>query len=105
VVEAIKTYFNQGLNPKFYFYRDSSGLEVDLLAETGGGVVAAEIKAGETISSDYFKNLRKLKSLMGDQLRKSSVIYGGEIAQARSDVDVVPILQVDQLFKSWVTMV
>ena len=105
VVEAVKAFFNKGLNPRFYFYRDSSGLEVDLLAETGNGMVAAEIKAGETVSSDYFKNLRKLNTLLGDRLRKSWVVYGGEFGQARSDIEVVPVLQVDQLFESWTAMI
>jgi predicted AAA+ superfamily ATPase len=105
VVEAVKGFYNKGLNPRLYFYRDSSGLEVDLLAETGNGLVAAEIKAGATVVSDYFKNLRKLNTLFGKQLLKSSVVYGGELVQPRSDIDVVPVLQVDQMFDLWATMI
>ena len=102
VVEAVKKFFNHGAHPNFHFYRDSSGLEVDLLCETGSGLLAAEIKSGETVSRDYFKHLYQLKSLLGDQLKQSWVIYGGETGQARSDVEVIPVMQADQLFETWV---
>jgi uncharacterized protein len=101
VVEAVKKFFNHGIHPNFYFYRDSGGLEVDLLCETGSGLLAAEIKSGETVSRDYFKNLHQLKSLLDDQLKQSWVIYGGEAGQTRSDIEVIPVMQVDRLFEYW----
>jgi predicted AAA+ superfamily ATPase len=101
VAEAIKAFYNQGLIPRLYFYRDSGGLEVDLLAETGAGLLAAEIKAGETVSSDYFKSLHKLKTLLADRLHRSWLLYGGESGQTRTDIEVVPVLQADRLFADW----
>lgn len=36
ILEFLKGRLNQGLPPNFYFWRDQSGHEVDLLAEWGG---------------------------------------------------------------------
>ena len=44
------------------FYRDSEGNEVDLLLPIGGKVHAIEIKAGSTVSKDYFKGLKTFAS-------------------------------------------
>ena len=54
VSEALKHRFNRGRDFNLSFFRDSRGLECDLLYETGRGIHAIEIKSGATVASDYF---------------------------------------------------
>jgi uncharacterized protein len=56
ITEALKARLNNGLPDNLYYWRDKTGHEIDLILETAGKVTAIELKAGETISGDYFKS-------------------------------------------------
>ena len=90
VIEALKHRLNRGHQPNLWFFRDSSGLECDLLLETGEGTSAIEIKSGSTISGDYFTSLDKVADLVPDVVAKT-VVYGGTARQERSDSTAVPL--------------
>ena len=90
VAEALKHRFNRGLQPNLSFFRDSRGLECDLLYETGGGVSAIEIKSGATVASDYFTSINRVAELLPSVSGKT-VVYGGAESQLRSDCEVVPL--------------
>ena len=92
VAEAIKHRFNRGEQPNLSFFRDSAGLECDLLYETGRGAAAVEIKSGATVSSDYFASLNRVAELVPNVSTKA-VVYGGTARQSRSDVEVVPVAE------------
>ena len=90
VSEAMKHRFNRGRRPNLSFFRDSSGLECDLLYETSLGTAAIEVKSGATVGSDFFSSLNRVAELVPDISRKA-VVYGGNARQSRSDCEVVPI--------------
>ena len=90
VAETLKYRFNRGLQPNLSFFRDSRGLECDLLYETGRGIGAIEIKSGATVASDYFTSLNRVASLI-PEISARSVIYGGDTRQSRTDADAVPL--------------
>ncbi len=90
VAEALKHRFNRGLQPNPSFFRDSRGLECDLLYETGSGVRANEIKSGATVASDYFTAINRVGELLPGVSGKT-VVYGGTDSQLRSDCEVVPL--------------
>ncbi len=90
VGEALKQRLHHGLPPDLYYYRDSGGLEVDLLLDRGDRLDAVEIKAGETVASDFFKPLEKLATLLPERLGRKAIVHGGRTAQARSQADVLP---------------
>ena len=90
VAEALKYRFNRGMNPNLSFYRDSSGLECDLLYETGDGLTAIEVKSGATIVSDYFRSLNRVAGIV-PHISAKAVVYGGIARQSRSDCEVVPL--------------
>jgi hypothetical protein len=92
VAEALKHRLNQGLQPNLSFFRDSRGLECDLLYETGGGARAIEIKSGATVASDYFTSISRIAALL-PAVSGKTVVYGGAESQHRSDCDVVPLSQ------------
>jgi uncharacterized protein len=85
VMEAMKDRLNTGQSADMYFYRDSDGNEVDLLLPVGGKFHAIEIKAGETINSDYFKGLKKFAANYPQAAAGGCVLFGGTQSQYRSD--------------------
>ena len=90
VAEALKHRFNRGRQSNVSFFRDSKGLECDLLYETGRGISAIEVKSGSTVSSDYFGSLNRVAKLIPN-ISAKSVVYGGTARQTRNDCDVVPL--------------
>ena len=90
VAETLKYRFNRGLQPNLSFFRDSRGLECDLLYETGRGIGAIEIKSGATIASDYFTSLHRVAALIPN-ISTKTVIYGGATPQSRTDAEAVPL--------------
>ncbi|MBU0542327.1 MAG: ATP-binding protein [Gammaproteobacteria bacterium] len=88
VVEAYKAALNKGQQAALYFWRDSAGQEVDLLAQRDGVFESYEIKSGSTFSADWFKQLTKLEKLNPNAAR-STVIYGGDESSRRSQGEVL----------------
>jgi uncharacterized protein len=74
--ELIKKRYNQGLRSNLYYFRDSSGNELDLLIDKGvTEQIAVEIKAGETLNKDFFKNLAYWNKLTGQS--EAWLVYNG----------------------------
>lgn len=74
-----------------YFYRDQSGLEVDLLIETTGQIDLIECKAGQTITSSMARPLKRLAEMLPeDDVRSAAIVYGGEEQQHRQNISFVP---------------
>lgn len=90
VLEVLKSLRNQGLRDPLYFFRDSNGLEIDLLLEHADGLQLVEIKASQTVSAPLFKNLRTVSTLLGDRVKSQHLIYGGAERQDRTGVEVLP---------------
>lgn len=89
VVEALKHRTNTARRSNLFFYRDSSGFEIDLLAVSGDGVVAIEIKAGATMTARFFDGLRKFAKLVPETVRARVLVYDGEPVAEREGVQVV----------------
>ncbi|WP_305733280.1 ATP-binding protein [Trichlorobacter ammonificans] len=78
VAEFLKQRWNDGRPSNLYFWRDSRGLEVDLLLEEGERLMPVEIKSGTTVAADFTDNLRKWVHLSGNTEQISWLIYGGD---------------------------
>ena len=91
VVEALKHRLNRGRHTQLWFFRDSSGLECDLLLEAGRGIAAIEAKSGSTVSGDFFTSLHKVAELVPNIVSRT-VVYGGHARQERSDCAAVPLV-------------
>ena len=63
---------------RLWFYRTRSGLEVDLLCETGGGFVGLEVKSSGVVSGNDFRALRHLAEALGEKMAGGIVIYRGD---------------------------
>jgi predicted AAA+ superfamily ATPase len=99
VLEIMKQLMNQGKHPQLHFYRDSSGLETDLVFEEGDGLVITEIKSGQTIAGDAFASLQKTRKILGERVKRTYLIYGGTERQQRTEVDVLSYLNASDVVK------
>jgi len=90
MAELIKGRFNRGLRSNFFFWRDSTGNEVDVLVEQGEQLVPMEIKAGRTITADYFAALTKWSALAGEIAGPAHLVYAGDDSQKRGAATVIP---------------
>jgi predicted AAA+ superfamily ATPase len=83
VIEMVKKYTNQGINPPLFYWRDKTGHEIDLIIDKGNLLTPIEIKSSKTINSDFFKNLKYWNHL--SKMNKAVLIYSGIQEQNRSD--------------------
>jgi predicted AAA+ superfamily ATPase len=98
IVELLKQHLHAGATPAFYFWQDSNAREIDLLVETGAKLKAVEIKAGKTISPAFLKNLHAFQTMAGAEQVELFLVYGGDAAQPRSDVHILPWDQTAAVF-------
>jgi uncharacterized protein len=89
VSELLKARFNQGKASNLFFWRDRTGHEVDVLIDTGSGLIPVEIKSGATITNDFFSGLRFWQELSGGT-DPAILVYGGDQEQQRSGTRVIP---------------
>lgn len=61
VMEILKSYRHNGIYPSFYYYRDNSGCEIDLLISLNGTLYPIEIKKTSNPSKDMIKNFKILE--------------------------------------------
>lgn len=77
IAELIKRRLNQGKDPNLYFYRETSGKEVDVMANTADGIHLYEIKAGKMLRSEYIDSMKYVRDLLPN-IKSSTVIYDGD---------------------------
>jgi len=80
--EFLKDGLNKGERLQYYFWRDSSQREIDLIIDKGLERNAYEIKMSQTVNQDFFKRLHYYKEM--DVQAKLNLIYGGNVDQERS---------------------
>ncbi len=76
--ELLKNRFNRAQRSNLYYYRDSSGHEVDVVIDEGQKQVAIEIKSGRTLNDAFFDDLKFWGKLT--QQKDGVLIYAGDIA-------------------------
>lgn len=84
VMEALKARYNVGKDAGLYFFRDSNGLEIDLLQQANRKLYPMEIKAARTYSSDFTKDIEKFRKL-NPKAGEGTVIYSGDVQQKIGD--------------------
>lgn len=90
ISEFLKCYINSGEEHSIYFWRDSTGNEIDVLIDEGDKLTPVEIKAGQTVASDFFKGIRFWKKLVHNNEQRAALVYGGDKSYIRSDTYVYP---------------
>lgn len=79
IEEVAKSYYARGRKPKLYFWRDSTGREIDLVIEKGSNPAwAIEVKSSKTYSPKFFKNLDAICDGLGVSIERRVVVYAGK---------------------------
>lgn len=86
VSEALKNFYNRGVEPDLYFWRDSTGHEIDLLIDRGATQIPIEAKSGQTVASDFFADLDYWRALAGQPNGAAGLVYGGDNSYKRQGV-------------------
>ncbi len=89
VSEALKNFYNRGAEADLYFWRDSSGHEVDLLIDVGTTQLPIEIKSGQTIAGDFLADLKYWQALAKAPTAAMGLVYGGDASYRRQGVSVI----------------
>ncbi|MBK8802146.1 MAG: ATP-binding protein [Fibrobacteres bacterium] len=86
VADLVKYCLNRGRTPDLHFYRDSNGVEVDLLHGDGRTVRPIEIKSASTFHPDFTKGLRSFRKAFASP---SGQILAPSVVLANLDGDFV----------------
>ncbi len=97
MAEAVKHRLHRGRRVDLSFYRDRKGNEVDLVATVGRVPFPVEVKAGQTITPDFFRGLRSFERTMGALPLGGAVVYGGEEARVQQGWRVIPWRRIPSL--------
>ena len=88
--ELTKNKLNVGQKPAFYFWRDSTGHEIDLLSDEGMIHRTLEIKSGQTIQPNFFDGLDFYAGLPHTtETVMPYLVYGGNEFQQRTKAQVL----------------
>ncbi len=77
ILEKIKQAFNTTKPSNFWYYRTSSGIEVDLVEENGHTLTPTEIKSAASFNSSFCKNLTVFKSEYPEESTGENIVYTG----------------------------
>lgn len=99
IVDLIKNFNAKGLKPSLSFLRDSNQNEIDLIVELGGKVTPIEIKASQTMQSNFFDTLSWFKDQTNSG-QESVVVFGGTENQTRTKGKAVSWRKLEELVKN-----
>lgn len=89
LMELIKNHVNRGIEPRFYFYRDSAQVEVDILIPKGDKLLAIEVKSSQTFQTDFLKSIIKLQKNSEKMPIQGYVVYTGQQEQEVRGIQVI----------------
>ena len=104
VAEALKSRVNSGAEPNLYFFRNSKGLEIDLILKHENALRLFEIKSGKALNDEFTKSMRKFSALYPERVAtektSGTVIYSGETYDSYKGYAYVNFHETGFLFKN-----
>jgi uncharacterized protein len=92
--EVLKARLHRGRPADLYHLRETRGVELDLVVEEAGRVVAVEAKSGATIASDFLRHLTGFVAAADiehpDLAVEPRLVHGGDASGRRQGVRLVP---------------
>ena len=79
VMEALKAEYDSNIMDSLFFFRNSNGIEVDIIHKRPEGMKIFEVKSSMSICKEFLKGIRFFSSKYGSA--SSCVIYSGENCQ------------------------
>ena len=97
ISETYKHIYNNKLSSKLYFFRDSNGLEIDMIVDGGIKQLGIEIKSAQTISSDFLKSIEVYRPNLNVEF-KGGIVYTGVSENNIRDIEIYNINNLKRLF-------
>ncbi|HPS38302.1 MAG TPA: ATP-binding protein [Candidatus Cloacimonadota bacterium] len=92
ITEYLKMFYNRGSEAPIYFYRENSGLEIDLLIQRGADLMPVEIKSANVFNLSQLHNIKLLGKSMS--FRSALLVYGGDMSFRLEDTNICPYYQI-----------
>lgn len=84
ISDFYKQYYNRGVDPAAYFWRDQTRNEIDCILDVNTHRVPVEIKSSQTITNTFFKGFAFFNKLTDSDPANNYIIYAGDAGQKRS---------------------
>ena len=94
----MKYEYNRGERPRLYFWRDNHGHEIDCIIEKDQKLIPIEIKAGKTINTSFFDELKYWNEISDIKPKNNFLIYSGSENQKRSIGNVLGWQSLNKVF-------
>lgn len=79
LLEVLKAFVNRGEEARVYFWRTSTGVEVDLIIETGGRLVPIEAKLSATPHPGMAGGILAFRRDLGERAAAGFVVHPGDV--------------------------
>jgi predicted AAA+ superfamily ATPase len=78
ILEILKHFYNKGIRPQLYFYRDTHGNEVDLLISRRRKLIPIEIKSAATFTKSFLQGIDRFRDAVSpERCEDGFVLYNG----------------------------
>ena len=102
ILEALKTRYNYGVEPDLFFFRNSKGLEIDLILKENRQLALFEIKSGKALNDEFTKNMKQFFEIYKADIKpsktKGTIIYSGENYESYKDFSYYNFHNTSSLF-------
>lgn len=88
VIDVLKNLYNKGKLDNLYFFRDSNGLEADLLLQQGRQLMPIEIKSSSTYKPELLKGLKRIMEL-SPQMANAHLVYAGDAMEFSNGIKAI----------------
>lgn len=88
VIDVLKNFYNKGKLDNLYFFRDSNGLEADLLLQQGRQLMPIEIKSSSTYKPELLKGLKRIIEL-SPKMAHAHLVYSGDAMQFSNGINAI----------------
>lgn len=79
VTEIFKTFIHRGTDPHIYFWRTSTGTEVDIVVESDGKLFPIEVKLSSTPRPAMGSGIKSFREDFGERVGHGYVLHTGDI--------------------------
>lgn len=77
--EIFKTYLHRGIEPRIYFWRTSTGREVDFVIEDAGRLIPVEVKLSATPRVAMASAIESFQQDLGERALPGYVVHSGSV--------------------------
>lgn len=78
VHEIVRTLTHTGQDPQVYFWRTSTGVEVDLVVDTGTALIPIEVKLSATPNRNMARGIETFREDLGERTTRGYVVHPGD---------------------------